>query len=152
MASEKQIAANRANAKKSTGPKSPAGKLKSSQNAFRHGLSSPLPLTPEAAAKAASLVQAIVEEEGDEQALKFAAEFALAHLESERVRKTREELMASMPIDRSEIRTLKRIAALDRYDRYAFAKSRQALRKLQSPSCGAEGTSLGSRICQNEPN
>jgi hypothetical protein len=39
MASEKQIAANRANAEKSTGPRTAAGKLKSSRNAFRHGLS-----------------------------------------------------------------------------------------------------------------
>ena len=35
MASEKQIAANRANAKKSTGPRTGAGKQKSSRNAFR---------------------------------------------------------------------------------------------------------------------
>jgi len=34
---EKQLAANRANAKKSTGPKTPAGKRISSQNATRHG-------------------------------------------------------------------------------------------------------------------
>lgn len=38
MATEKQIAANRLNAKKSTGPKTRAGKIKSSVNALRHGL------------------------------------------------------------------------------------------------------------------
>ena len=38
MASERQIAANRQNAKKSTGPKTDAGKQRSRQNAFRHGL------------------------------------------------------------------------------------------------------------------
>jgi hypothetical protein len=39
MASERQIAANRRNAQKSTGPKSVQGKKRSSKNAYRHGLS-----------------------------------------------------------------------------------------------------------------
>lgn len=37
MASERQIAANRRNAKKSTGPKSKAGKARSRRNAVQHG-------------------------------------------------------------------------------------------------------------------
>jgi hypothetical protein len=44
MATEKQIAANRANAKRSTGPKTAAGRARSSRNAYRHGLSLELPL------------------------------------------------------------------------------------------------------------
>jgi len=39
MTTEAQIAANRVNAQRSTGPKSPSGKRKSSKNALRHGLS-----------------------------------------------------------------------------------------------------------------
>src|SRR5882757_2275252 len=39
MASEQQIAANRKNAIKSTGPKTRAGKQRASGNAYRHGLS-----------------------------------------------------------------------------------------------------------------
>ncbi len=38
MTTEKQIAANRRNAQKSTGPKTEQGKHRSRQNAFRHGL------------------------------------------------------------------------------------------------------------------
>ena len=38
MASERRILANRANAAKSTGPTSPAGKQKSSRNSRRHGM------------------------------------------------------------------------------------------------------------------
>ena len=38
MATEKQIAANRLNALKSTGPRTPQGKLVSSLNNTRHGM------------------------------------------------------------------------------------------------------------------
>jgi hypothetical protein len=47
MASEKQISANRANAKKSTGPRTMAGRAKSSRNAYRHGLSVPMHPDPQ---------------------------------------------------------------------------------------------------------
>ncbi len=39
MATAAQIAANQANAQKSTGPKTPPGKAASSRNATKHGLS-----------------------------------------------------------------------------------------------------------------
>jgi hypothetical protein len=38
MTSEKQIAANRANAQRSTGPKTEVGKVRSRRNAWKHGL------------------------------------------------------------------------------------------------------------------
>ncbi|WP_406857189.1 hypothetical protein ABEG18_06040 [Alsobacter sp. KACC 23698] len=43
MTSERQIAANRRNAQKSTGPRSAAGKMRSRLNARRHGLTAVLP-------------------------------------------------------------------------------------------------------------
>ena len=130
MASEKQIAANRANAQKSTGPKTMAGKLKSSQNAYQHGLSSPLQLDPVTSAKADAIARAVMGEDAKENRLKSAAEFAHAQLELERIRSTREDLMAKFGLDQPEIRTLRRLAALDRYERYAYTRRRQASRKF----------------------
>jgi hypothetical protein len=46
MTTAKQLQANRQNALRSTGPRTPAGKAKVSQNALRHGLSSLLPVLP----------------------------------------------------------------------------------------------------------
>jgi hypothetical protein len=42
MASERQIEANRRNARNSTGPRSRSGKKRASANAFRHGLTKPI--------------------------------------------------------------------------------------------------------------
>jgi len=47
MISDKQLEANRANAQKSTGPKSAAGKKRSSLNALRHGLTGQVVILPE---------------------------------------------------------------------------------------------------------
>jgi len=42
MASERQLAANRANARKSSGPRSASGKTRASRNALKHGLNTPM--------------------------------------------------------------------------------------------------------------
>ena len=46
MASEKQLLANIENAKKSTGPRTEAGKKRSSLNALRHGLTGQVVILP----------------------------------------------------------------------------------------------------------
>jgi hypothetical protein len=42
MATQKQIEANRRNARKSTGPRSASGKKRASRNALKHGLNTPM--------------------------------------------------------------------------------------------------------------
>jgi hypothetical protein len=130
MATEKQIAANRANAQKSTGPKTAAGKRKSSRNAYRHGLSSPLRLDPVASAKACAIAQALMGEDPNEDKLRSAEEFAQAQLELQRIRSTRADLMAKVDLQQLDIHELQRLVALDRYERYAHTKRRRASAKF----------------------
>jgi hypothetical protein len=133
MATEKQIAANRANAQKSTGPKTVAGKLKSSRNAFRYGLSCPLQLDPVVSAKAAAIVEALAGKEPDPETALFAAEFARAQLDLDRIRSTRAELTAKIDFDQPSLRQLQHLVGLDRYERYATTKRRRAAVKFQAP-------------------
>jgi hypothetical protein len=46
-ATSKQLEANRRNSKKSTGPNTPAGKIRSSLNGFRHGLTGQVAVLPD---------------------------------------------------------------------------------------------------------
>jgi hypothetical protein len=63
MATKKQIEANRRNAKKSTGPKTPEGKAKSAQNALKHGLLASCPVLPEEDPMAYELLRANLHKE-----------------------------------------------------------------------------------------
>ena len=127
MASEKQIAANRANAKKSTGPRTAAGKSASSQNAFRHGLSAPLRLDPAALVNVESLARDLAGQDADPSRIERAAEFVLAQLELKRIEKTRQASMALLDIEQPQLDILQEIAALDRYERYAQTRRRRAM-------------------------
>ncbi len=72
MATEKQIAANRRNAVKSTGPRTPEGKAKVSKNALTHGLLSRDILIPgEDAEELAAFRQGMVAELAPEGALEW---------------------------------------------------------------------------------
>ena len=130
MATEKQIAANRANARKSTGPKTAVGKLKSSRNAYRHGLSCSLRLDPVTSAKADAIARALVGDHPSEEELRLAAAFAAAQLELQRIRSTRADLIAKVDLDHPDIHELQRLVALDRYERYAHTKRRRGSRKF----------------------
>jgi hypothetical protein len=122
MATEKQIAANRANSTRSTGPKTRFGRLKSSRNAFRHGLSCPLPFDIGALD---TIAVTLAEERGGDAHLLAARQFAHTYLEIVRIRGIRREILRSLfqswrPGD------MKRLANLDRYERSAARRSRCA--------------------------
>jgi hypothetical protein len=130
LATERQIAANRANAKRSTGPKTAAGRLKSSRNALRHGLSLPLRLDIETSAKAEAIARALTGDQTNEEKLVAATELARAQLDLLRIRKIRTDLMAQSDLTSGNLDQLRRLAALDHYECLAHTKRRRASRKL----------------------
>jgi|SRR5579871_435960 len=133
MATEKQIAANRANAKRSTGPKTAAGKQKSSQNAYKHGLSRLQPLNSSSITLFRTIVGALADELRTENQLTAVNDLAQAQAELARIQAIRAERWAEINPDAwldDNTKDLKRLAALDRYERYAFTRRRRASKRL----------------------
>jgi hypothetical protein len=89
MASERQIAANRRNACKSPGPRSGAGKNRSSRNAYRHGLTVSIASTAAFAKQLDKLVREIAGDSEDAITLERARAIAQAELDLARVRRAK---------------------------------------------------------------
>jgi hypothetical protein len=131
MASDKQIAANRANALKSTGPRSAVGRWKSSRNAYRHGLSLPITLDPQAQAEIEAVAQAIAGEPAGEDQLQAAKAIAEAQFDLKRIRATRTAATPSVLDELPDSKVLTGLCALDRYERLARARRKLAIRRFK---------------------
>jgi hypothetical protein len=133
MPSERQIAANRKNAKKSTGPRSKAGREASCRNARRHGLAIAIETDPafqddiEKLAKALSLSQNVDE---------HARDAARAELDLMRIRKIRTSLFEKLSLVANDATSGNlaelndKLAKLERYERRAFSRRKRALREM----------------------
>jgi len=93
MVSERQIAANRRNARKSTGPRSGAGRKRASRNAYRHGLTLSIASTAAFAKQLDTLVREIAGDTEDAILLERARALAQAELDLARVRRAKVALI-----------------------------------------------------------
>lgn len=140
MASEKQTAANRRNAMRSTGPKSRLGKFRSSQNALRHGFSLGLALNPASIRRVNSLKRKLLDENASQDMERAAEEFARAQVHISRIRETQSKALAELvkAPEGDHTKAIRRLGALDRYERYALTLRDRAQRVFEN--------------CQNEAN
>jgi hypothetical protein len=130
MATPKQIAANRRNATRSTGPRTAAGKSSSSRNALLHGLSLPPIRDATTIAKLEELMTMIGRDEFDDQRLSAANGAASAVLDQIRIRQVRMTMLEKIDFETAPSEQLRRLLALDRYERRAMTKRRRASAKL----------------------
>ena len=93
MASERQIAANRRNARKSTGPRSGAGRKRASRNAYRHGLTLNITSTAAFAKQLNKPARKIAGDTKDAITLERARAVAHAELDLARVRRAKVALI-----------------------------------------------------------
>lgn len=129
MPSEAQIEANRRNAKRSTGPRSSEGKARSAQNARKHGLAAPVPISsadPIVGQEAQRLARALTGLWGTEIA-QHAVRVAQLTVQLELIRaakhQTWEQHVAAEPAE-----LLDKLRRLDRYETRATAAHARAVR------------------------
>src|SRR5579871_5074741 len=83
VVSERKLAANRSNARASTGPRTAAGKARSSRNALRHGLSAKAVPDPAIGLAIDRLARVVMR---DARETDLAYRFAAAHVDAVRAR------------------------------------------------------------------
>ena len=120
MASERQIAANRRNARKSTGPRSSGGKRRTSRNSYRHGLTARLTLSTKRAKRIERLAHRIAGNSTDVLLLEFARTAAEAEFDLARVRQVKaaliERLFVFGELDMPEVSTKMLITHIRAYE------------------------------------
>jgi hypothetical protein len=94
MASERQITANRRNARRSTGPRSDTGRKKSSRNSFRHGLAAEVTINAEHVKQIERLARKIAGATPDIVALEWARAIAQAEFDLAQIRRVKAALIS----------------------------------------------------------
>ncbi|MGP0093061.1 MAG: hypothetical protein ACLPKB_24430 [Xanthobacteraceae bacterium] len=102
MTTERKIRANRRNAARSTGPRSPEGRARSSRNSLRHGLSAAYSIDHALAPQAERLAVLLADDATDPQRLAQARIAALAQLTVLRVRAARVTLLNQARADQTD--------------------------------------------------
>lgn len=139
MTSAKAIAANRRNARRSTGPRTAAGKRKVASNALRHGLGVSVP-DPAVTDAVARMTAALAGANASPQRVALVYPIAEAEVEVLRLRGARVNLikLETASMDRGAdrelaamIQLLPQLVRLERYERRAMARRNRALRAFR---------------------
>jgi hypothetical protein len=136
MPSDRKITANRNNAKKSTGPRSKAGREAPRRNARRHGLATHIGADPAFREDIEKLAKALSLSSGTQEVSLHAWEAAQAEIDLKRIRHIRAVLFetfycADTPAPDGLTDLNDKLAKLERYERRAISRRKHALRVIQ---------------------
>lgn len=131
MTSDRNIASNRKNAQKSTGPRSELGRRRSSGNALQHGLAIAIGSDPAFSEEIETLATALSSGRG-QLVRELARQVAEAHLDLLRIRKLKAARFNAVLSNREAkladcFKLNESLAQLERYERRAFSRRKRAL-------------------------
>lgn len=136
MTTPRQLAANRRNARLSTGPRSALGKRRVALNALRHGLSVAVPADPALAKEIVELAEGIADGSTDPEVQERARGVAVVQIDLERVRQARQLVIARRvsagSTEEAFRREIRELVALDRYERRTMSRRKRATRAFQA--------------------
>jgi hypothetical protein len=135
VTTDRQIAANRSNARMGTGPGTKAGREVSRRNALRHGLAIDIRNDPAFHNDIEKLAKLLSRSSGMLKITECARDAAAAQLDLIRIRKIRAWLFQSLyfasPTASDRLAELDdKLAKLERYERRAFSRRKRALREM----------------------
>jgi hypothetical protein len=129
-----QVRANRRNSTKSTGPRTLAGKARSSQNAKKHALNVPVQHFASLQADMDALARLIAGDEPEAACFEAACSIAEAQIDLKRVKAARSVLLNAHNSTHEPAETIPELARdllrLDRYERRARWRRQQAVRNF----------------------
>ncbi len=146
--SDAVIAANRQNAQRSTGPRTPAGKAKAARNSLRHGLSVPVRADPALAREVEVCAIRIAGDGASPERRALALGLAEAEIDLARIARVRADLTAQQAAGRD---VEKQLSAIERYERRARIHHELAVEDWAAATAVARGEAVEqNKATQNE--
>jgi hypothetical protein len=134
MTSIRKIESNKRNASRSTGPRTPGGKLRSRHNARRHGLATHMEDDFEQRERIESLTTMLAEGSNEFERIEQSRILAGCHFDLHRIRMARYDIFLTMDdlenVSGNDLEVaLRAMDKISRYEKRAFSKRKQALSK-----------------------